>query len=506
MLSKLGVVAVALAVSDSAFAQFGPPAGGAAASSAVQLPLSGRNASGGSVTAMQPPVPGATATVNTLNPSIQVQGNFSGSVGQAAAGQEPLTLSMREAIRRGLEFNLGTTAFSNALRQARGQVAVSRSALLPSVSGNLREVVQKTNLRALGVRIPFAPTVVGPFNYFDLRATLTQSLFDMTARNNYRALQENAAASEQLVADARDTVVLAVTGAYLQTTTAQARVDVARAQITTARTLFDQASQQNKEGLIAVLDVNRSRVQQQSQEQRLITLENDVAKQKLNLARMIGLPPGQAFTLSDSLPFTEAEPLNVDQALKRSLAARADLRAAEAQLRASERAHTAARAERLPSLSVSADYGAIGVNPSQAIGTYTLTGNLRIPIWQGGRVSGAIEQASAALSQRRAELADLRGRIEVEIRTALLDLESAASQMKVARSNQDVARQSLDLTRQRFEAGIADTAEVVVAQETVETAEQDVITSAFSHNLAKAALARALGKAEESVPQFLKLP
>jgi outer membrane protein TolC len=480
-------------------------AAGAQSSSAVQLPLSGRSGTAGSANAAQTPAPGATSSINTLNPSVQVQGAFAGSVAEPKPVAGDLALGIREAIRRGLEFNLGAAGFTNALRQARGQATASRGALLPNISANVRETVQKTNLAAMGVRIPFAPSVVGPFNFFDLRATLTQSLFDFTTLNNYRASRENIAAAEQLMADARDTVVFAVAGAYLQAVTAQARVDVAKAQLATARTLFQQAAEQNKQGVLALVDANRSRVQMQTQEQRLITLENDVAKQKLNLARMIGLAPGQAFTLADAVPFSPAAVETLEAALERALASRADLRAAEAQLRAAERVRAAARAERLPSLAVSADYGAIGTNPAQAVGTYALTANLRIPIWQGGRTSGNIEQAAAAVDQRRAELSDLRGRIDQEIRNAFLDLESAANQVQVARSNLEVARQSLDLTRQRFDAGVTDTAEVVRAQETLQTAEHDLITSAFSHNLAKAALARAMGRAEETMPAVLGL-
>ena len=496
-------IVVCLTAIGTARAQLGVPADTSPGPSAAQLPLSGRTTANGAVTAVQNPAPGATATVNTLNPVLEVQGAYAGSVPQGVATGEVLPLTLREAIRRGIEFNLGSMGFSNAVRQARGQAIVSRSALLPNIHGNLRETLQKINLAALGVRSPLIPPVVGPFNYFDLRATLTQALFDLTSLNNYRASKETAAAAEYLMADARDAIVLAVVGAYLQAVAAQSRVDAARAQLETARALFEQAEQQSREGLIARVDANRSRVEMQTQEQRLITLENDLAKQKLNLARMIGLPPGQQFMISDPMPESTVPPPTFDEALRRAFESRGDLRAAEAQLRAAERIRAAARAERFPTLSFSADYGAIGTNPSRAGSTYTVTGNLRIPIWQGGRAAGSIDQASAALEQRRAELADIRARIDQEIRTAFLDLESAANQIRVAESNRDVARQNLDLTRQRFEAGVADTAELVQAQETLATAEHDLITSAFSHGLAKAELARAMGRAEETIVQML---
>src|ERR1019366_6350215 len=130
------------------------------------------------------------------------------------------------------------------------------------------------------------------------------------------------------------------------------------------------------------------------------------------------------------------------------------VKASEAQIRAAERTLSAARSERLPSLSLSGDYGVIGTNPSQSHGTFSVAGTLRIPIWQGGRTEGDIEQANAALAQRRAELEDLRSRAESDVRNAFLDLQAATSQIDLARQNLDVTRETLTLTRQRFDAGI----------------------------------------------------
>jgi outer membrane protein TolC len=172
-------------------------------------------------------------------------------------------------------------------------------------------------------------------------------------------------------------------------------------------------------------------------------------------------------------------------------------------VRAAERSFAAAKAERYPSLSLSADYGAIGTNPSQSHGTFTVTGSLKFPIWQGGKAEGDIAQAQAALEQRRAELADLKGHIESDIRQALLDVETAAGQIDVAKDNQAVSRQTLELTRQRLEAGITEPVEVVQAQESVATADLDYISSLFAHNLAKLTLARAIGHEEESLKTFL---
>jgi outer membrane protein TolC len=330
-------------------------------------------------------------------------------------------------------------------------------------------------------------------------------VFDITAWNNYHSASESVRANNWSALDARDLVVLGVGGAYLQVAAAAARVQSARAQLKTANVLYQQTSQQHNVGLVAQIDVNRSRVQMLTQRQRVLSLENDLAKQKINLARMTGLPPNDRYEITNNVPFSAAPVISVDDALKQAFERRADIKAAQAQVRAAERARSAARAERFPSLSVSADYGAIGTNPAQSHGTFSVVGSLRLPIWQGGRAGGDIEQTDAAIIQRQAELEDLRGRVEADVRDAYLDIQAAASQVEVARENLQVTRQNLDLTRQRFDAGVSDNLEVVQSQESVAKAELDYINSVFAHNLAKLSLARATGQAAAQFTQFLNL-
>ena len=253
------------------------------------------------------------------------------------------------------------------------------------------------------------------------------------------------------------------------------------------------------------IDVNRSRVQMLTEQQRLTTLQNDLAKQKLNLARLTGLPVTDQYELTDTLPYAPAPPLTLEDALKQALDRRADLKAAAAQVRAAELARAAAHDEYLPSLAVSADGGVIGQNPAQARPTYTVSGTLSIPIWRGGRTGGDVESAEAALAQRRAELEDTKGQIESQVREAFLDLQAAAAQVEVAQQNLEVNQETLGQTRQKLEFGVSNNIDQVQSQQSVSSAELDYINSVFAHNVAKVSLARALGQAADSLPQFLKM-
>jgi len=478
---------------------------------ATLLPLSGRSGNSGSVTAIEAPIAGTTNSVTTINPSVQVQGPYVGSSSSTAKSPFAGKLSLRDAIQRGLNYNLGSANLNRAVSQAQGQSEIARSALLPNVSGYLAENLAQTNLAAQGLRIHIPipgfnfPTIVGPYNNIDLRGNVTQSVLDLTAWNNFRASSEQVRAAQLTARDARDAVVLAVCGEYLQIIATKERVASAHAQLDTATALFKQTQQKRQVGLSPQIDVDRSEVEELTQQQRVISLETELAKQKIALARITGLPPNDAYELTDEVPFAAAPTLTLDDAIHQALDRRSDIKAAEAQVRAAQRALAAAHDERLPSLSINGNYGAIGTNPAQASATFAAAATLSIPIWQGGRTEGDIKAAQAALVQRQSELDDLKGQVESDVRNAFLDLQAATSQVKLAQRNIQVNLETLDLTRQRFDAGVTDNVEVVQAQESLTSAELDTINSVFAHNLAKLSLARAIASAADNLQQFLNL-
>ncbi len=475
---------------------------------ATPLPLSGRSMPSGGVTATEAPVPSTTTSVNTLNPTVSVQGAYAGSA--LSTVQRPFSgrLSLADAIQRGIRYNLGAVGMAEALRQSRGLARAARSALLPNISADVADTEETFNLQSIGFTFTVPgfriPAAVGPFNVLDLRGRLSQTIADFTTLNNYRAAREVARAEELSAQDAKDLVVFGVAGAYLQVIAAKARLASTRAQLKTATVLYQRTVKQLKFGRAAQIDVNRSRVEVLLNQQRLITLQDDLAKQKINLARMTGLPPNANYELSSDIPYTPAPPLPLEQAIQEALAQRSDLKAAEAQVSAAESALSAARAERLPSVSAETDYGDIGP-PSDLRPTYTVSATVDVPIWNGGRTAGDIQQAEAALAQRRAELSDTRSQIESEVRIAYLDLQAAANQVEVARQNIGLMAKTLQQTRQRFEAGVSENADVVQSQESVSGADLDYIDSVFADNLAKLSLARALGNTADKLGEFLSI-
>jgi len=445
--------------------------------------------------------PGATSTGTPAGSS------FSGSVPtKLVPGVIPLAL--QEAIDRGLKQNLGLLLSNTDIRSARGQRWEQLSALLPHASVSPYVAMSKINLGELGLTslpgVTNIPAAVGPFSYFDSRAAVTQSVFDWKSINATRAATQSVKSAEYSYKDARDLVVLAVGFVYLQAIADEARVETSEAQVKTAQALFDQANDQVNSGTSPAIDGLRAKVELQTRQQQLIQARNDLAIQKLTVARVIGLAPGQQFELTDKSPYQPIASVTVSEALKRAYDSRSDYKSAMAEVRAAQLFRRAATAGYLPSLSFDANYGAAGSHPSTATPVYDVRGTLTIPIFQGGSVHGDVLQADARLEQSRDRLDNLRAQIDSDIRTALLNLQSSEEQVNVARSNIDLSEETLVQSRDRFIAGVTDTVEVVQSQEAVAAAHEQYISSLYSYNYAKISLARAIGMAEAGVKEYFR--
>ncbi|HEY3837308.1 MAG TPA: TolC family protein [Bryobacteraceae bacterium] len=438
---------------------------------------------------------------------------FQGSVPSGNLSPTPIVLTLDGAIQRGLQTNLGLLTRDTTSVTARAQRTRALSALLPQVTGSLGETVEQLNLKTIGFNVKFPPipgftgipTIVGPFSYTAAQANVSAKVFDWSARKDLSAARANEESARLSVQDARDLVVQGVTDAYLQIIADASRVDSIQAQVNTARAVYDRAVDQKKAGTSPGIDVLRAQVELKTQQQRLLAQQNLFDKDKLSLARAIGLPPGQPFDISDTVPFAPLGALTQDEALRTALAQRPDYQSAKKLVEGAKESVKAAQAQWYPTVGLNGFYGDAGTSLNNSHGVFTLTGAVNFNIFNGGRIRSDEEQARATLKQRSDELADLGGQIDFQVRAAFLDIKTAADQVAVAQDNVQLANQTLLQARDRFAAGVADTIEVVQAQESVAAANDSVISALFAHNVAKAGLARALGLAEQGIKRFIEV-
>src|ERR1700723_3914170 len=365
-----------------------------------------------------------------------------GTVPSGPATNEALRLTPSEAINLALRYNLGAIESDENSRAARGQRLLALSHLLPQVSAGINENVDQVNLTALGLgalNIPGIPAVVGPFSYSTASASLSQTLFSDESIQRFRAARTSEQAAQLSYQDTLDAITLTVGNAYLQVIEASARIEAEGAQVQNAKALYDQAADELQAGTRPRIDVTRTEVQLHTEEYNLSVARNNFAIAKLTLGRAIGLPLGQTFELADQLPYADIHPPTVEDALKMAYNSRSDLRSALDSAKSAEQALSAAKGERYPAVAVNGDYGDQGPTGGQSHGVFHFQAGNNVPIFTGGRIKGDITQAEAGV-----------------------------------RSGQSLA-----------------------------SGNDQYITSLYSHNLAKLALARALGVARTNFSQYL---
>jgi outer membrane protein TolC len=440
-------------------------------------------------------------------PSLPASSPFMGGVPTGTLSPEPIRLTVAQAIFRALDHNLGVLLAEQNTGTAQGQRWTALSGLLPSISASVSETRSRRSLEVFGFRLgPPFPRVVGPFDVFDARVNASIPVFDLSALNDASAAAHRVAAAKLSYTSARDLVVLVSANVYLQALAADARATAARAQFDSSQAIYQQAIDLQKSGIIAGLDVTRAQVRMSTDRQRVTAAANDAEKAKLQLARVVGLPIGQAFTLVDQIPTVPDPTMTLQEAIDQAYGSRADYLAALERLKAAEASRRAAVAGRLPTVTVNADYGAIGLTASEALNTFDIAGSVNVPIFNGGRQQAKLAEADAELKRQQAQVDDMKSAIYYEVRSAFLDLQATKEELETATSGRDLASQQLQQSRDRFAAGVASNIEVVQAQEAVALATDQYISALYGYNIAKALLAQSIGTAEDAVRKYLGGP
>ncbi len=454
------------------------------------------------------PVNPAEGTTNPSAQATQRQNPYLGSLPRKSTGAN-IDLSLNDAVQRGLRYNLGLVDAGHASADVRAARLRALSAMLPQITARGRQAYEDLSLKEIGLKLPpipgfgGLPATTGGFGFEDARVSVEQSVYSARLRDQYKARKTEEQASAFDVKDSRDVVVLAVGTAYLQALASSARVDAAKARLTSARELDLQTADRVKAETSPEIDALRAQVERQTAEQAVTNAMNRLEKDKLTLGRIIGFAVDQPFTLTDTLAYRPLTGLTSESATSAALQSRADLTSAETSLRAAELKLKAEKAQRFPTVSVSANYGAGGANLGNINQVYAIEGDVSIPLYTGGRIRADIEEAQTEVERRQAAYADLKGRVAYDVRVAWLDAEASDSSVKVAEQNRALADRALTQSRDRYENGVTNVLEVVQAQETVAVAADNYIDSVYSFDLATVSLARAMGGAGVKLKELL---
>jgi outer membrane protein TolC len=434
---------------------------------------------------------------SVFDPSSLIRQNLPGAARISAA---PAQLSLADAIQLALQNNLATLSAQEQGREATGFVQQARSALLPNISGVTYQANLTENLAALGFQsstFPGLSTFIGPFNNFDARARLVQTIFDLSAIRNYQSSREGERIAELRQQLAREQVAEATALTYLETLRTERNVSAAQANVTLAEALFRLAQDQRNAGVATGVDVTRAETRLAQERVDLAQAQTVAEQARLNLQRVIGVPLGSTLNLTDQLTFT-AEPLpQTDTAVSEALSRRAEVLISEAQVSLFKLERKAVADEQLPSLLFVGDYGVSGITPSDtALPTRRAAIQVNVPIFNGGLTRGRLTVATSRQHEAELQLGNVRGQVEQDVRLALSTLRTTVERVRAADEAVRLAERELEMSRDRFRAGVADNLEVISAQASLANARAAQVQALAAYNAARLNLAAALGRAE----------
>ena len=420
---------------------------------------------------------------------------------EQAHAQPVIQLSLRKAVEIALapEGNSRVQLAMESVQLAKTRTAQARAALLPNLDGYVSQKNQTVNLQAFGIGIgPLAPfvrnfTLVGPFNTFDARANLGQSVLDFSAIRRFQASRSGVGQAQAEDESARDQTREQVAKAYLFALRAEASLEAAQSNVALSEALLRLAANQKEAGTGTGIEVTRAKVQLANQKQLLLVAQNQRTLSYLQLLRSMGLNLEASLELTDRLVYMPADAANADVLLKTALDSRADWKAQQKREETQRLNYSAIKMERLPSVIGLADYGTIGTGVDQAVPTRTYGVSVRVPVFDGGRRDARRAEGFIQFRQESIRTKDLRQQIELEIRTALDSLRSADEQVKAATEGLNLAEDELASARRRYEGGISNSVEFTDAQNRLERARDNHISALFNFNLAQIDLSVATG-------------
>jgi outer membrane protein TolC len=450
--------------------------------------------------------------------SSSAQNPFWGSVTAQPVTGEPLKLTLDDSIQRGLKNNLGLREVEDAELTYHAQKNEALQLVLPTITLTGETGYHMHDLAALG----FGPSTISKFTSLFpggkvpaglsliTRDYLTEGqihyneiLFSGPVIQGLKAANAAERAAHFAKMTARGEVVQQVAVAYLRAVADQSEVDNAKALVQQAQVFADHAHDAHVAGVEANLDELRAKVQLQTQQQGLITAENQQAKDLILLKREIGVDPEQVIELIDPAPYSELAEETPEEVTAVAYQNRQDYQNYQNQAIAYKALHNVYRSERLPTLSFNGNYGTSTVNGAGTHGDFLAMGTLSFPIFREAKLRGDEDASKAKMQETNAQLDDLRVHIDEQVRAALLDVSANKQLVDVARSNVDLATRELSDETDRVNAGVDDNLPLVTAQATLATAQNNLVESLYQYNVSKIGLARASGVLEAQYRTYL---
>ena len=427
---------------------------------------------------------------------------------QNAPQQNVMQLSLKRAVEIALtpEGSPRVALAMESVKQAQEQSREAKSAFLPTVDGQIREISETVNLKTFGINFPsvpgfIIPSFVGPFDVFDARVSAQQSIFSFSDIRKYQASRAAAAASASDLGTTRNQVSDQVARAYLACLRADAALETAQANVDLSNALLKLSNQEKDAGTGTGIEVTRAQVQLANDRQHLIVADNDRRKAVLQLLRAMGLTLDSDVVFSDKLAFTAVDVATLESSLTEARKQRTELQAQQQHEKVALLNYGSVSAERLPSASAFGDYGPTGLAPDSSRATREVGISVKVPIFDGFRRDARREESLSEYRQEKTRTRDLEQQIELDVRLALDSFRSAKAEVQTAEEGLALAQNEVAQAQRRYQAGVTNSIEVTDAQTRLDRARENRIAALYDYNLARIDLATATGTITEFVNQ-----
>jgi len=410
----------------------------------------------------------------------------------------PAELSLSQALDIALTNSTNIRTAMAQLDQASGKYEQARSPLLPQLDIGAHQAYLTVNLQGIGIDLPIAQGLIGPFGSMDARVFLSQQVLNLSEWRAWKSSHLRADSYRLLVDNAHELVALRVVATYLDALRAKATRDTLLDQTKLANDLYSLTRDRVNQGVAAELDANRALQQVNLLVQQRQEAEQRYIEAKLSLANILHATITAAFDVADEAAYGSGTPPERDAAIQAAFASRPDYRSAQANVSAAELQLRSVEATKLPTIEMTFSDGQSGNSPVHNVNTYRLQGSVNFPVFTGGRIHGEIGEAEGALREAQSALEASRAQIEADVLAAISGVQWALLELETSAGNIKLSRQEVDYSRSRFSQGIVDNTEVVNAQERLERADDAQIRAKYSLGLARANLARATGAAQKT--------
>ena len=480
-----------------------------------------------------------------------------------AALSDTLVLSLDAAVERALRAGDESRLATAQVDAAEAQIVSARATGLPQLRLASTYSHQIENARAQAVG-----SIFGQANTYNSNLNLSQTLFQggriVNASRAARRLGESVRLDAEEV---RRDVTVDVQRAYLDALLAARLVEIQAANLLLADARLGQVTRLQEGGRAARYDVLRARVERANLEPLVIQARNARELALLELKRLLNLPVEQPLRLATALdgegvfqaaqtaaaqslapvagapgaPGALLAPGRASDAPVRSdmVEGRGTVRAARLLAEARRLGVQVARADYLPTVSISATSGylafptggffqnvptrlgrldPVACPPGSAEGRVCTEQNggwfsdrslfvsVQWPLFDGLRTRAAVEQAQAQARIAELQLDQRREAVAIEIARARSTLESALALYAAQRQNVAEAEEAYTLAELRFTRGLGTQLEASDAQLARLTAQTNAVRAAFDLYLATAELARAEGRTIPTPPTTTTAP